>query len=92
MNSAYQNPGEEMYFGVKENDLSLYASVPPWEHMIHYTSVASNQTVYTKEDFNAENIATNKLKYLLTNIETLLNELKKHIISTCCTTTIENNT
>ena len=92
MDSEYQNPGEENYFGVKDNDLALYASVPPWEYMIHYTSVASTQTVYRQEDSNAENNATKKLKQLLTNIENLLNELKNHIISTCCTTTIENNT
>ena len=77
--SGYQNLRDESDYSFPTDDLSLYASVPPWEYIIHYTSVASNQTMYNQEDFNIEKKATMQLKLLLTSIENLLNELRSQI-------------
>ena len=87
MDAQYQELSEEN-LDIKNDQLTLYASVPPWEYMMHYTVVAVGQNM--KSDANADLRETNRLKHLLITVENLLNELRNLVNSTCCTTPKEN--
>ena len=88
---SYQ-PFNEDSFDIKNDYLNLYASVPPWEYIMHYTAAKFNQAVVPNDcDMNKESKGTKKLKYLFAAVDEVLNELKNHVISTCCSSSVERD-
>ena len=82
---------EESIDELKNEQLSLYASVPPWEYMMHHTVTSLDQSVCNNIDSRIDVRSTTRLKYLISSVEKLLNEFKDLVNSTCCASSKEND-
>ena len=80
---------------VRAEQLNLYASVPPWEYMMHHSNLALHHPQSAEGKLsdrqNLELKSTQQLKCLVDSFEKMLNEFKSFVNATCCTTPKESS-